>query len=171
MKKGVIILASSNSEGETSSLANYIAKKLEYTIIDLNQKKIGHFDYEFKNSGDDFLPIIRDIVDQEIELILFATPVYWYTMSGLLKVFFDRFSDCLKTEKELGRQLRGKSMAVLSCGYDKKLKPGFHMPFIETANYLGMEYAGDVHGWVREEGQISKEIKDRLDAFVKALLI
>jgi len=93
MKKGIIILASSKSQGETRQLADYLSKKLNHPVIDLNQKTIGHFDYEFKNSDDDFLPIIREIVEN-YELILFATPVYWYTMSGLLKVFFDRFSDC-----------------------------------------------------------------------------
>jgi len=168
MKKGIIILASSKSQGETRQLADYLSKKLNHPVIDLNQKTIGHFDYEFKNSDDDFLPIIREIVEN-YELILFATPVYWYTMSGLLKVFFDRFSDCLKKEKELGRKLRGRQMAVLSCGYDKELKPGFYIPFRETANYLGMQYVADVHGWVREKGEISEEVKVCLDDFVEEL--
>jgi multimeric flavodoxin WrbA len=48
-----------------------------------------------------------------------VTPVYWYTMSGIMKVFFDRFSDLLRIEKDLGRKLRGKSMAVISCGADE----------------------------------------------------
>ena len=48
------------------------------------------------------------------DTIIFATPVYWYSMSGILKVFIDRITDLLTIEKELGRKLRGKKMAVVS---------------------------------------------------------
>ncbi|MCP4458779.1 MAG: NAD(P)H-dependent oxidoreductase [Cytophagales bacterium] len=37
-----------------------------------------------------------------------ATPVYWYSMSGIMKVFLDRIYDVLTIEKELGRKLHGK---------------------------------------------------------------
>jgi len=165
MKKGLIILASANSQGDTRQLVDYFNEKVDYPIIDLKTKNIGHFDYEFKNKEDDFHALIEEIVEKH-ELIIFATPVYWYSMSGLLKVFFDRLSDCLMIRKELGRHLRGKQMAVLTCGFDEELKPGFHMPFKETAKYLSIEYAADVHGWV-EKKVITETIKDRLDSFVE----
>jgi multimeric flavodoxin WrbA len=63
-------------------------------------------------------------------------------MSGTTKKFIDRLTDCLMTEKETGRKLRGKAMAVVSCGSDSDLKTGFSMPFVETAKYLGMTYLG-----------------------------
>lgn len=164
MKKAVILLCSSNSQGETSMLVHYLQELTQYPIIDLKQKKIGHFDYEFNNQDDDFLALIRELVDN-YDLLVFATPVYWYTMSGICKVFFDRFSDCLKIEKDTGRKLRGMQMAVLSCGYDEELKPGFHMPFIESAKYLGMEYIGDVHGWIKEAEHIPQSIQQRIQQF------
>lgn len=155
--KGVILLDSSNSKGETFQLARYVAEHTGYRIIDLKEKHILPFDYEFNNRHDDFLPLIKEIVSN-YELIIFATPVYWYTMSGTMKIFFDRISDCLKTEKETGRKLRGMKMAVLSCGSDEILKDGFHMPFIESANYLSMHYMGHVHGWI-ENDSIPAEVK------------
>lgn len=167
MKKGIILLGSSNSNGETFKVTKYIADQTTYKIIDLKTKHILPFDYEFNNHNDNFLPLIKEIVDN-FELIIFATPVYWYTMSGKMKVFFDRISDCLKTEKETGRKLRGMEIAVLSCGSDKVLKDGFHMPFIETANYLGMKYVGDVHSWL-ESDNIPNEVIQKLEDFIKRI--
>jgi len=123
MRKGIILLGSSNSKGETFKVSNYLCKHTNYPIVDLKTKNIEHFDYEFNNRDDDFLPLIKEIVNN-YEIIVFATPVYWYTMSGTMKIFFDRISDCLKIEKETGRKLRGMEMAVLSCGSDKVLKNG-----------------------------------------------
>ena len=149
-------------------MSKYLSDKTSYQIIDLKSKLIETFDYEFKNSNDDFLPLIKDIVNN-YEIIIFATPVYWYTMTGTMKIFFDRISDCLTTEEETGRKLRGKEMAVLSCGSDKELKNGFHMPFIETANYLGMKYAGEVHCWL-EDNEIPEDVKQQLNKFTSIVL-
>jgi multimeric flavodoxin WrbA len=168
MKKGIILLGSSNSNGETFSVSKYLSDLTNFQFIDLKSKLIAPFDYEFKNSNDDFLPLIKEITNN-FEIIVFATPVYWYTMSGTMKIFFDRISDCLKTEKETGRKLRGKEMAVLSCGSDNELKNGFHMPFIESANYLGMKYIGDVHCWL-EEDNIPDIVKQNLKQFAKIIL-
>ncbi|MEX0274690.1 MAG: flavodoxin family protein, partial [Flavobacteriaceae bacterium] len=155
MKRGIIILGSSNSNGNTKKVTSYISGLTDYPIVDLRQKNISEFDYEFKNRNDDFHPLIKEIVEN-YDILIFATPVYWYTMSGTLKTFLDRISDCLKIEKETGRKLRGMEMAVVSCGSDKTLKQGFHMPFMESAKYLGMNYISDVHCWV--ENQVIPEV-------------
>ncbi|MEL6721079.1 MAG: NAD(P)H-dependent oxidoreductase [Bacteroidota bacterium] len=167
MKNGIILLGSANSHGDTSKIVNFVSAKTDFPIIDLKTKNILEFDYEFKNRHDDFHPLMKEIVDN-YDLIIFATPVYWYAMSGILKTFFDRISDCLKIEKPTGRKLRGMKMAVISCGSDRILKDGFHMPFIESAKYLGMQYLTDVHTWIEEE-QIPSEIEDRLHVFMKKI--
>tara|TARA_R110002096_G_C14656612_1_gene727037 strand:+ start:5658 stop:6164 length:507 start_codon:yes stop_codon:yes gene_type:complete len=167
MKKGIIILGSANSNGETRKVVSFVADKLRYPVIDLKTKKISEFDYEFKNRNDDFHPLITEIVNT-YDIIIFATPVYWYSMSGIMKTFFDRISDCLKIEKETGRKLRGMEMAVISCGSDKKLKNGFHMPFIETAKYLGMNYISDVHCSI-DTNVIPVSVKKDLEEFIKSI--
>ena len=107
MKKGIIIQASSRSKGNTFTMVSCLQELTGFDVIDLSTKQIGHFDYEFKNQNDDFNTLFKDIVTN-YDTIVLATPIYWYTMSGLLKVFLDRISDFLKIEKEFGRQLRGK---------------------------------------------------------------
>jgi len=163
MKTTIIIQASERSTGNTFTLCDFLSKRHDINIIDLKQKNIGHFDYDFNNQGDDFLKLISNII-QTYDRIIFATPVYWYSMSGRMKVFFDRLSDLLTIEKELGRQLRGKEMGVMSCGSDAEIKDGFYMPFVESAAYLGMTYIGDVHGWI-DENEICEVVKERLIGF------
>jgi multimeric flavodoxin WrbA len=115
--KTVMIQGSSRSGGNTRQIIEIFRKNHEADVIDLSQLNIGFYDYEHRNNSDDFLPTMKKIV--EYDLIIFATPVYWYAMSGSMKTFFDRITECLKTEKETGRKLRGKSMAAISCGsYD-----------------------------------------------------
>jgi len=80
--KRIIIQGSSRSNGNTNKVVRLLMKELEFDVVDLSLKKIGYFDYEFKNQKDDFLSIIKKIAN-EYELIVFATPVYWYSMSGL----------------------------------------------------------------------------------------
>ena len=162
--KGVIIQGSSRSDGNTNKIVQYLQKELGFDFIDLKTKQIGHYDYQFNNQQDDFLPLIRDIANN-YQILLFATPIYWYTMSGILKVFFDRISDCLKIEKPTGRKLRGKYMAVVSCGSNEELKEGFAMPFVESADYLGMHYLSDVHGWI-DDGEIPIVVKKDMGKFI-----
>ena len=163
MNTTIIIQGSSKSDGDTNTVLNYLNTSNQFDIIDLNTKSIGHFDYGFKNANDDFLPLMESIIEK-YDTILFATPVYWYSMSGILKVFFDRISDLLKTEKDIGRKLRGKNMGMISVSNSNDLKEGFSMPFIETANYLGMNYLGDMHAWV-ENGEVDVEAKKLIESF------
>ena len=163
----VIILGSSRSDGETFQVAQRMITLKSYDLIDLKLKNIAPFDYEFKNQEDDFLPTIRKVI-ANYDTIIFATPVYWYSMSGTMKIFFDRISDLLKIEKDTGRSLRGKNIAVLSCASDKDLKSGFTMPFIESANYLGMNYIGNVHAWI-EEGKIPDFVQRDIDQFLEKI--
>lgn len=167
MKKTVIILASERSTGHTFLLCDFLSQIHKIDIIDIKKNNIEHFDYDFHNQDDDFLALISSVI-LKYERIIFATPVYWYSMSGRMKVFFDRLSDLLIIKKELGRQLRGKEMGVISCGSDAEIKDGFYMPFKESAAYLGMIYIGDVHGWVDEKG-ISEEVKNKIRSFSKLL--
>lgn len=167
MKRSVIVQGSSRSDGDTYKITNYIATNNNIDVIDLYTKNIGHYDYEYKNEGDDFIDLMTHIIET-YDTIIFATPVYWYSMSGILKVFFDRISDLLQTHKNTGRKLRGKNMAMISCSNFDDLKKGFSMPFVESANYLGMHYLGDIHTYV-ENGTINNEVKLRIDNFIKTI--
>ncbi|HEY4617359.1 MAG TPA: NAD(P)H-dependent oxidoreductase [Flavobacterium sp.] len=142
--KTVIIVGSSRSNGNTSKIVDKISTQINADVIDLRDYSISYYDYESENREDDFMPLITSIIEK-YDTLVFATPVYWYTMSGIMKVFFDRFSDLIRIEKELGRKLRGKNMFVISNSDQDELDYDFHMPFRLSAEYLGMTYLGQKH--------------------------
>ena len=143
MKK-LVILGSSRKDGDTKRIVDELVNISGWDVIDLNDFNISYYDYEHRNLNDDFLDLTRRII-KNYEVLIFATPVYWYAMSGIMKVFFDRITDLLDVEKDLGRKLRGKSMAAVSCSVGDNLGEYFWLPFSETARYLGMDYLGSLH--------------------------
>lgn len=106
MKK-VIVVGSSRNDGDTANLTKELLEKSKWDILNLNDYQFSYFDYTHENRDDDYLDLIRKIVGT-YETLIFITPVYWYSMSGIMKVFFDRFTNLLTIEKELGRKLKGK---------------------------------------------------------------
>lgn len=163
--KIIIIQGSSRSKGNTSEIVNFFRIHLKADVLDLRTKNITPYDYEHANREDDFLPAVREIVNYD--LIIFITPVYWYSMSGLMKNFLDRLTDCLKIEKDTGRKLRGKAMAVIACGSENTETHGFFEPFRLSAAYLGMDYLGSLHTWLN--GEPEHEMLHSIEAFAKGL--
>ncbi len=160
MNRGIIIQGSSRIDGHTAKVVEFVKSINQFEVVALKSLHISPYDYHHKNN-DDFIPLMQRIANDH-DTIIFATPVYWYAMSGLMKNFFDRFTDCLKVHKEIGYQLRGKNMALISCSGEQELNDGFTVPFSASANYLGMHYLGNVHAWL-EEGSIPKQLKQKLE--------
>jgi multimeric flavodoxin WrbA len=140
----VIIAGSSRNDGDTTILTQSLTKQSKWDLINLNDYNFSYYDYEHQNRDDDYLVLMQTIIDR-YDTLIFATPVYWYSMSGIIKVFFDRITDLLTIEKDLGRKLRNKKMAVISCSAGENLGNQFWLPFSETAKYLGMDYIGNAH--------------------------
>ena len=116
-----------NNNGNTTKIVDEISNQFNIDVVNLNDYQISYYDYESKNREDDFLPLIKSIIEN-YDTFIFATPVYWYSMSGIMNVFFDRISDLIRIEKETGRQLRGKKVAVLSNSHDDEIDLDFYIP-------------------------------------------
>ena len=160
MQKTIIILGSARSDGNTKQVVNYLLdKNPSFGCIDLNQKNIHYFDYDHSNLADDFIPIVEEML--QYDRIIFASPVYWYSMSAIMKTFFDRITDLLKARHDLGVQLKGKTMASISCSGHDDLDDSFWKPIALSAEYLHMSYEGNVHVVVKDG--ISEEMLGRLD--------
>jgi putative NADPH-quinone reductase len=136
----LFIQGSARSHGETrKAIQEVCPENRDIPIIDLNTFVIAPYDYDYRNQGDDYLPLMKRVVTYNP--IILATPVYWYTMSAQMKIFLDRLSDLLDVAKDVGRQLRGKTIYVLA-SYNTSLPKGFEDPFSQTCEYMGMIYAG-----------------------------
>ena len=152
----IIIFGSARGNGNTRKAINELIDKIGVIdVIDLANYNLTDYDYFHKNKEDDFLKIVNIMLKYEI--IILATPVYWYTMSALMKRFIDRFSDILTIRKDLGRQLKGKHLAVISSySIHPEGKDGFETIIANTANYLGMKYIGCYFQYAGEDETVIK---------------
>ena len=104
------------------------------------------------------------------DIVILATPVYWYAMSAQMKTFFDRFSDCVRVRKSLGRKLKGKQIYLVTTGTDKELPEGFEVPFKSTCKYLDMIYKKGLYIYIEQDGIISKQEQAKAKHFSKQIL-
>lgn len=144
MSNPLIIVASSRKESDTKKYVEFLFTGEKFKLIDLLDYHIAPYDYTNKYPANDNFLEIADIITSH-NAIVFATPVYWYAMSGLLKIFFDRFTDLVTIRKQLGQQWKSKSVFLLAVGSDPEIPPGFEIPFKLTAEYLNMQYKGAIY--------------------------
>lgn len=135
----IIIFGSSRSDGDTFRAIKSVIKDCPVPIIDLKNFNISHYDYNYENRHDDFLSLSEKMI--QYNPIILATPVYWYTMSALMKTFMDRWSDLLDIRKDIGRRLAQKELFVIS-SYGTSIPKGFEDAFSQTCAYLDMQYKG-----------------------------
>jgi NAD(P)H-dependent FMN reductase len=150
-----VVLGSSRGEGNTRQVVDLVLGGRDAEVVDLGQLEIGLYDYGHANADDDFLPLVERLASKSLWIL--ATPVYWYAMSGQMKVFFDRLSDLVTIRKPLGRRLAGRTVAVIASGTDSRLPAGFEAPFWQTCDYLGMRYAGALYVQFAADGRPARD--------------
>jgi multimeric flavodoxin WrbA len=162
----IALFGSSRRHGNTGQLIDDIAAVLGIEVIDLDRLRISPYDYEHRNRGDDFEPLMMRVLEHDH--IIIASPVYWYAVSPPVKVFLDRISDYLDIPELLqhGRRLRGKTGHIVCTSiYDDAPKP-FVDALEATFGYLGMNTGGLLH--VNCSEGFSRSIHEsRIAAFVR----
>lgn len=166
MKNTIILFASARELGNTRKIAQSVQEKTDADFLNISALNISAYDYEHRNRQDDFIPSFEKIVNYKN--LIFITPVYWYSMSGPMKIFFDRMSDLMTIRKDLGRSLAKKNMAAICCSSNGEVYPGFFMPFARTADYLDMNYLGDCHTWI-ENGEVPAGVHHHLDQLISKI--
>lgn len=138
----IIINGSHQLNGNTSRLIQQLFPNTSsLNLLDYN---IEIYNYnETYSDCDQFISIIEEII--QYEEIIFATPVYWYAMSSLMKIFFDRITDLLHSNNQLGYQLKNKNIQVVTSSNGNHLDEIFFEPFKETCKYLEMHFIKGSH--------------------------
>ena len=163
----MIISGSARPDGDTAQAVERLRQVLSFEtdLVDLGQLDLRHFAYGGRPSEDDFDGLVERMLGARS--VLFATPVYWYAMSGRMKVLFDRFTDLLsdRDSARRGRHLAGRAMWMLAVGVDPEAPEGFAVPFRRTAEYLDMDWRGDAYlcagrrgGWDRALARFATKI-------------
>ncbi len=137
------ITGSARGDGNTALTVAHLRRALDLDddqVVDLQSCRLEPFRYDPPPPADDFLTIVDRILAHQH--IVFATPVYWYAMSGLTKTFFDRLTDLLLSPdgRHTGRALAGRDIWVIATGTDPELPDGFAVPFARTAEYFDMRW-------------------------------
>lgn len=157
------ILGSARGDGHTLALLELVLGGRDAARIDLRDLQIQHYEYERPLDRDDFAAVAHAMLQHDV--IVFATPVYWYSMSGRMKTLFDRLTDLVTVRKDLGRKLAGRTVFVVACGSEEALPDGFEVPFRETAGYLHMGYGGAFYAPVADGTLFSEETRNRAAEF------
>lgn len=141
----LVILGSARSDGNTQQCLTKVLAEVPHTVVDLRDYSVATYDYLHEYPAEDQFLHLTDLMLSH-PVIVFATPVYWYSMSGRMKNFFDRLTDLVEEpHKKLGRRMAGKHVFMLATGYDEEWAEGFEVPFQRTAEYFDMHYEGSLY--------------------------
>lgn len=168
----LILVATARNDGNTMCAVERLRCRFPpeaTTLLDITALKLREFEYHPADETDGFLAVIETIIAHRC--VVFATPVYWYAMSGPMKTFFDRLSDLLvKPElRSTGRALAGRDVSLLATGTDPELPAGFTEPFIKTASYFGMHWRTSCYVQSIDGARPGEEELQKLARFAEAL--
>ncbi len=149
----IVIFGSSRKCGNTLAAVKSVLKDHPTPIIDLGELDISPYDYNYENRHDDFLSLAEKMVRHNP--IILATPVYWYSMSAIMKTFIDRWSDLLDIRKDIGRRLANKELYIIT-SYGESIPRGFEDPFSQTCEYLDMKYCGCLYFYGGDDSELIK---------------
>jgi multimeric flavodoxin WrbA len=107
----------------------------------------------------------------ESDLIIYATPVYWFGPSGQLKLVMDRSISFM--DNDYNSRIKGKQAITLVTLGDENLdtvKPLLSM-FQMTFDFLGLSYKGhiEVPGCM-EKGRVKKAYIEKTKKLIRSLL-
>ena len=107
MDKILFINASPNKNGNTFRIGEELLANTPHDILQMSDYKISQ--YGAVDENDQISEVFNKIKDYDTLVI--GTPVYWYTVSGILKTFIDRLY--MLPEAEI---LRGKKLYLFAQG-------------------------------------------------------
>lgn len=145
MKKVLTLYSSSRANGNTFQLVNTFNQLVPGEVCYLDDLNIAEYDYQHRNQDDDFLTVVDRMVNADV--IILASPVYWYSMTPTLRRFFDRFTDLIELPllKPKGKQLREKHFYLFATSVRPSPPNSFVAPVENTLDYLEWQFSGTVH--------------------------
>lgn len=156
-----VLHGSSRPNGNTEQLTHMLLEGVQTEEVYLRNHTIKpitdqrHDAEGFQPIDDDYEGIVKRMLEHDT--IVFATPLYWYGMSGYMKNFVDRWSQSLRdTSLHFKERMQGKKVYVVIVGGDNpKLKA---LPLIAQFQYIfdfvGASFEGYIIGSANAPGEI-----------------
>lgn len=132
-----VLCASARTYGNTRQVLQNLFPVSD--VQELSTLRITPFDYAYANRDDDALNLFSRMVEKPVWIL--ATPIYWYNVSGLMKIFLDRLTDLMYHHPCLYEKLRGKQVAVITSSAHQRPEE-IQASFAKTCDYLGMLFQG-----------------------------
>lgn len=153
--KRIFLNASKNTQGNTSRLAGEVFRGLEYTTINLVERRIDQIGQQ--SDGDEYFAVIEELAHADILVI--GTPVYWSSMTGYLKTFIDRLADTMDMPLDSPEApLRGAVLYLIVQG----TAPEDAIPGISTViEHVARRFFMDYRGLIRNS-QDAQRVNQRL---------
>jgi multimeric flavodoxin WrbA len=115
--------------------------------------------------NDEAKPVLKRMAD--VDVIVMATPLYFFSASAQLKLIFDRMFSLYKWDNEadtMKTPLKGKTFALIGSAFEDVGLDALEAPFKITADYTGMKFKSLLVPNAGESG----DVKKKPDALKKA---
>ncbi len=145
MKKVLTLYSSARPDGNTYQLVNTFNQLLPNELCYIDNLSIAQYDYQFRHQDDDFVSVIDKMLNADV--IILASPVYWYSITPTFRKLFDRFTDLTELPhlKHKGKRLREKVFYLFATSVHAEPPASFVFPVENTLDYFGWNFAGTIH--------------------------
>lgn len=160
-----VLFGGSRKSGNTATLTEKILEGQDYRRIDLTQlslkpvRDVRHHDGQILEYNDDYQQVIDQVL--ESDEVIFASPVYWYSISATLKSFIDHWSETLQDPRYQDFKAKMQHInfrLVLVGGDSPRIKA---LPCVQQIEYslqfLGAHLASYLIGYAEKPGDIEHD--------------
>ena len=137
MEKILFVNSSPNRDGNTYRIGEELLKDKEHDVLQMADYRISQYGQVFED--DEMKEVLKEM--DKYDILVIGSPVYWYTVGGMLKTFIDRLYMLPEAEA-----LRGKKLYLLAQGSAPNQDTVKSIEFLSNRlSYLiGMELNGVV---------------------------
>lgn len=167
----LLLNGSSRENGNTEQLTNILLQDVAHTHVNLRDFLIQpiedkrHTPGGFTEVADDYEKLIQLV--RQHDILIFATPIYWYGMSGQMKLFVDRWSQSLRDPRfSFKEEMKAKKAFVVLCGGDEPYVKG--LPLLQQFQYIFQFFGTEWLGYVIGKGNAPREVLNDQQAVQQA---
>jgi len=170
--KVLVVYGSTRDDGNTETLTERVVEGLDCTRVYLRNTRVEaiqdrrHDPEGFRPVDDDHYALTQQLLAHDV--VVFATPLYWYGMSGPMKDYFDRWSQALRDARfDFRNGIKGKKAYVVVTGGGQEARLT-GLPLIQQFQlifaFAGMEFVAYLIGAGGKPGQILEDERAMLEA-------
>jgi multimeric flavodoxin WrbA len=176
-KKILILNGSPKKDGNTAAMVDWFCQGAKSKGADIEIVRTANLKY--KTTGciscrvcqtsekyeccvkDEASPVLAEMAN--VDVIVFATPLYFFAASAQTKLVMDRMFSLYKWDNDAGTMqtpLKGKTLVVLASAFEDIGLDALEKPFALTAEYTGMKFESVLAANAGTSGEIAKKRPD-----------